>query len=136
MRRRGARRQRFGSINTEGLSSRVQVKLVCSSLTSFPGMLAFFLWMRHIQAPRAEPVGLRNSKGTCEKSQERREHVQSGIDLEAGGLLPTFLENSVQSEGRREKGRVSRSLETDGQTDRCVECQVCVYLSRKREKTS
>lgn len=99
-------------------------------------MLAFFLWTRHIQAPRAELVGLRNSKGTCEESQERRERVQSGIDLEAGGLLPTFLENSVQSEGRREKGRVSRSLETDGQIDRHGEYQVCVCLSREREETS
>jgi len=135
VRRRGAGTQRFGSLFTEGLVSRAKVKLVCNSLLSFPEMFCFFLWGRHIHAPQKELVGLRDSKGTCGKSQGSREHVQTDMDLQVGGLLPTFPGNrGVQSERSREKGRVSKSL--DSQTGRHGECKVGGCLSTEREETS
>lgn len=93
--------------------------LVYNSLPSFPGMFCFFLWRKHIHTPQKEVVVLRDSKGTCGKSQERREYVQTGMDVEVGGLLPTFPENrGVQSERSREKERESKSLESGRPSDR------------------
>lgn len=118
MTRRGAGRQRFQSLITEGLTSRTQVTLVCNSLPSFPGIFCFFLWRRYIHAPQKELVGLRDSKDNYGKSQESREPVQTVMDLKVGVLLPTCPKNrGVQSERRREEVRVSKSLETDRQAD-------------------
>lgn len=65
----------------------------------------------------------------------RREgNVQTGIDLEVGGLLPTFRENrGIQSERRREKGRVSKSLETARQADMESARSVDAYQERERK---
>lgn len=87
--KKGAGRQRFGSFITEELASRAKVMLVYNSLPSFPGMFRFFLWRKQIHTPQKEVVAWRDSKGTCGKSQERKEYVQTGMDIEVGGLLPT-----------------------------------------------
>lgn len=60
---------------------------------------------------------LRDSKGTCGKTQERWEHVQTGMDVEVGGLLPTFAENrGVHSERRREKEKANPWSQAGSQT--------------------
>lgn len=59
--------------------------------------------------------------------------MQTGMDLEVGGLLPTFPGNrGVQSE-RREKGRVNKPLETARQADMESARSVCAYPWRERK---
>lgn len=114
-----AGRQRFGSFIIEELASRAKVILVYNSLPSFSGMFCFFLWRKQIHTPQKEFVALRDSKGMCGKSQERKEYVQTGMDVKVGGLLPIVpTENRVQRERRREKERERKSLESGRQSDR------------------
>lgn len=60
--------------------------------------------------------------------------MQAGIDLEVGGLLPTFPDNrGVQSKRRREKGGVSKSLEAARQADMERARSVDAYPGRERK---
>lgn len=64
----------------------------------FPRNVFLVLWIRHIRALWQGLVSLKNSKGTRGKSQQR-ECVQTGMDLQVGGLIPRFPEKRrVQSE--------------------------------------
>lgn len=115
-----AGRQRFGSFITEELASRAKVMLVYNSLPSFSGIFCFFIWRKQIHTPQKEVVGLRDSKGTCRKSQGMKKYVQTGTDVEVGGLLPIVLtvNRVVQSERSREKERERKSLESGRLSDR------------------
>lgn len=132
--KKGAGRQRFGSFITEELASRAKVMLVYNSLPSFPGMFCFFLWRKHIHISQKEVVALRDSKGTCGKSQE---YLQTGMDVEVGGLLPTVsTENrGLQSERNTEKERESKSLarQTVRQADMESARSVSAYLRREKK---
>lgn len=113
-------RQRFGSFIIEELASRAKVMLVYNSLPSFSGMFCFFLWRKHIHTPQKEVAALRDSKGTCGKSQERKKYVQTGTDMEVEELLPIVptVNRVVQSERSREKERERKCLESGRLSDR------------------